>query len=764
MPHRSRFHSHFRSRLRFHLSLRLHSCASSPSRSCSRLSSRLRLHSDVSRATFPNASPKASPGPLSYASRNVFPHALSNAFLGALLLLLEISLPLFCMTSIASYASESKLADESRLASPGSRAGEISPETSELPSTSGAFFENFRNAPRSFTLMPFWFWNDALDDAEIVRQIADFEAHGVYGFVIHPRIGLPEDFGWTSPKLLAAMRVALTEARRRGMFVLLYDEGMYPSGSSAGQVAARNPRFAARGLFMKELADCEEEAPLNPEPLWDLIATRTRPNGKRIAIYERPSNGVIRGLHYLDEGSPQMREQLPPAGDILNPDAVACFQELVYERFFTEFGEFFGSTVVGIFTDEPSELGRNPERGVVPGNAGALLRVSQKLGYDFSPFLADLWFADEPESLDRRGAYYRALHQVLVETYYGTLAKWCEDHEIALCGHPANSNDMASESVFQIPGQDIVWRYLEPGPKALHGPHSTNAKVASSAMTNYGRSRNLNELYGAYGHDLTFEEVEWLARWTLVRGQNLLVPHAFYYSIRGPRHDERPPDVGPNSPWWDRFKPFADACRRLCWINSGKPIVHVAVLTDGVAAPDACCVPLFENQLDFNYVLLDQLLQNGSADENGLKLADMTYRALILPTMDDAVPEGFWESKTVKRLKEDGRLVAWNDSDPAEFVDRIRNLVAEIPNPDVVRLTGKNVAAMRMRQVLIDGTLCVLLFNEEDQPVSICLSNVPEGPRFWLDPQSGAFQKCESLENVAFQKFEMKLLAIPTTD
>ena len=56
----------------------------------------------------------------------------------------------------------------------------------------------FSDPHRSFSVMPFWFWNDTLDEAEIIRQIDDFEAHGVYGFVIHPRIGLPEHIGWLS--------------------------------------------------------------------------------------------------------------------------------------------------------------------------------------------------------------------------------------------------------------------------------------------------------------------------------------------------------------------------------------------------------------------------------------------------------------------------------------------------------------------------------------------------------------------------------------
>ncbi|MEI8247210.1 MAG: hypothetical protein WCI51_15365, partial [Lentisphaerota bacterium] len=57
-------------------------------------------------------------------------------------------------------------------------------------------------AGREFSIMPFWFWNDVLDEREIIRQIEDFEQHGVYGFVIHPRMGLPRSLGWMSPALL----------------------------------------------------------------------------------------------------------------------------------------------------------------------------------------------------------------------------------------------------------------------------------------------------------------------------------------------------------------------------------------------------------------------------------------------------------------------------------------------------------------------------------------------------------------------------------
>ena len=114
-------------------------------------------------------------------------------------------------------------------------------------------YRRFCDPPREFSVMPFWFWNDDLTEPELVRQMADFEAHGVFGFVIHPRVGLPRDIGWLSPRMIHFMHVAIEEAKKRQMYVVLYDEGMYPSGSSSGQVVARNPAHAARALAKIDL-------------------------------------------------------------------------------------------------------------------------------------------------------------------------------------------------------------------------------------------------------------------------------------------------------------------------------------------------------------------------------------------------------------------------------------------------------------------------------------------------------------------------------
>lgn len=103
--------------------------------------------------------------------------------------------------------------------------------------------DSFQNPSREFSQAPFWFWNDELSEKEILRQLKDFCDHGVYGFVIHPRVGLPKDTGWMSDKMIRYMRFAIEQAKGLNMWVVLYDEGMYPSGSASGQVVAEDPAF-----------------------------------------------------------------------------------------------------------------------------------------------------------------------------------------------------------------------------------------------------------------------------------------------------------------------------------------------------------------------------------------------------------------------------------------------------------------------------------------------------------------------------------------
>jgi len=621
---------------------------------------------------------------------------------------------------------------------------------------------DFINPPHEFSLMPFWFWNDTLRDEEILRQIADFEAHGVYGFVIHPRIGLPDNVKWLSPEMIHAMDVAIREASLKKMYVILYDEGMYPSGSSSGQVVARNPEYAARGLSKIDLKPGETPKLTGGQKLITII---NRPENKRIAIIDQPSGGNIRGLHYIGEGSRQMKEESPPAGDILNPDAVTCFMELVYDRYAKEFGKYFGTTVIGIFTDEPSPLGRGSARGIVPGNSSLLAQIKKILGYDITPFLTDLWYNDTPDSKKHRIDYNNAVNICLEENYYKRLGKWCMDHGISLMGHPAGSMDIGAEKYFQIPGQDLVWRYVEPGSKALEGQHSTVAKCASSAMLHLGLRRNLNELYGAYGHNLTYDEMLWLADWCFVRGQNFLIPHAFFYSVRGPRFDERPPDVGPNATWWNRYNEYADACRRLSWLNTGsKQVCDLAILCEDAYLPDKSAKICYQHQRDFNYLEIRHLWEDAKTDSKGIHIAGMNYGLVIIDSLSIIPPEAI---SSLKALAMNGRLIINKHADfsslfkGAKLYQTPDNLVEVIDKeiiPDLSLTTPSE--DIRYRHVVKETGNYYIIFNEGSNVVSSKLRITTKGNRQLLNPATAEAINLGADENVSFKPHELKIVMV----
>lgn len=616
------------------------------------------------------------------------------------------------------------------------------------------FLKNWTNPPREFSQAPFWFWNDDLSEAEIARQLQDFCEHGVYGFVIHPRVGLPKDIGWMSEKMIYFMRFAIQEAARKQMWVVLYDEGMYPSGAASGQVVAENPAYRPRGLFAIDLDETkpgEEKSGFRLDQNGEIMLAedqklitivKRRTNQHRIAILERfiqPGYSLIRGLHFLAENpsrredKKEVAEEMPPLADILNPEAMNCFIKLVYQRYFDEFGEYFGKTIKAIFTDEPSYFGKRAEKGAIPGNALVLNFVNEFLKENFSVFLPALWYDDEPGAEIIRKKYYQALKARLEETYYQPISKWCQAHQIALTGHPADPDDIGQLRYFQMPGQDIVWRYIEPNkPSALEGSQSTQAKCASSAMIHLGRRRNSNEYCGAYGHNFSFEEMKWLANWLLIRGCNLLYPHAFYYSVRGPRIDERPPDVGPNNSWWDQFKPFADATSRLCWLNTdSQHICEVAILGLNDYLPWKAAKVLFQNQIDFNYLEARHLWEDANVTSGGIFLAGMNYRALII---EIEPPQR--ANPAIKKLEQSGRIIYWQENMAVEqFLSAVENLITKDitlkpENPDI-----------RIRHVKKDSYHWYLLFNEGEQAFSAEIEFAVKGPVFLMDTVSSKMER-----------------------
>lgn len=473
---------------------------------------------------------------------------------------------------------------------------------------------------REYSPVPFWFWNGDLTEAEIRRQMADFRAHGVWGVIPHARVPLPESIGFLTERWIQCIGVCLDEARQHGMTVWLYDEGMYPSGSAGGRVARANPEYRCQALVRLPRGAFELPSPWEGHPEGVVAEDQ---EFQYVRIY---TNGQIRGMGY---GPP------PLASDLLNPEATACFLREGYDPYWERFREYFGSTVRGIFTDEPHFLGRGGRPGMVPWT-GSFLRFFREFhGWDLLPRLPALW-TEDPDGEGVRRAYRDARDALMDRAYYAPLSRWCEERGIALLGHPSGYGELAHLRFFQLPGQDVVWRQVTPEPWKGGGPDSVLGKISSSAAHTYGRARNCNELYGAYGWELTAAEMKWLADWLMVRGVDMLIPHAFYYTLEGEAKHERPPDVGPGNQWWPFYRLYADYVTRVCsLIGSGRHVSDIAVYDQGNETGPRLGYWLLQLQRDFDYVERGLLEADTCTAAGGeLRLENTSYHVLVLDAVE----------------------------------------------------------------------------------------------------------------------------------
>jgi hypothetical protein len=291
------------------------------------------------------------------------------------------------------------------------------------------------------------------------------------------------------------------------------------------------------------------------------------------------------------------------------------------------------------------------------------------------------------------------------------------------------------------------------------------AKCASSAMLHLGLRRNANELYGAYGHNLSYDEMEWLADWCFVRGQNFLIPHAFFYSIRGPRFDERPPDVGPNATWWKKYKEYADACRRLSWLNTdSKQICDLAILSEATFLPDKSARICYQHQHDFNYLELRHLWEDAKVDSKGIHIAGMNYGIIVIDSLSDIPQKAL---PLLKKLARNGRLIINGNSvysslfRGAIVYKTADNFIKALDNktsPDIYLTTPSE--DIRYRHVVKGSDNYYIVFNEGPGEVSTKLKLGAKGNRQLLNPVTAEAFNLNEDEAISFKPHELKIIRV----
>ncbi|UCC69154.1 MAG: hypothetical protein JSV79_04345, partial [Armatimonadota bacterium] len=319
---------------------------------------------------------------------------------------------------------------------------------------------SFRNPGSEWRGAPFWSWNDELDPEEIREQVREMKRAGLGGFFMHSRIGLVTPYmsgGW-----MECIAAAVEEAREQGMQAWLYDEDRWPSGFGGGLVVGSDPDFAMKYLELAAPGSGQEHRFAVQREGGQVRSYR------RLSLEEEP--GPTEELQEFRAGAAPASAWFNdlPYTDNMNPDAVNAFIKACYAPYRRRFGEEFGGTIPGIFTDEPNifSLHNMPPGERIPWTGRLPAEFLRRRGYDLLERLPEL-FSASPAGFKTRHDYYRTVTELFSEAYCKQLGEWCERNSLELTGHmlceqefeqeiPVGGAAMPSLAYMQRPGIDIL--------------------------------------------------------------------------------------------------------------------------------------------------------------------------------------------------------------------------------------------------------------------------------------------------------------------
>lgn len=592
--------------------------------------------------------------------------------------------------------------------------------------------KEFANPSSEYRLAPFWFLNRDLKDEELKRQIKEMHDKGVDGFILHARHGLLTPY--LSEEWFERIRTCIETAKRLGMKVYLYDENNWPSANADGKIVAENPSFRMSGVFMTHRIDVKAG---------DKISFKIDKMDELIAVVAYPlKDGEVEGFYYsglllndnvkddiLEWEAPPTTDFriyvfsrrfltsglfFGPAVDTLNPDAIRRFLELTHEEYAKRFKDEFGSTIWGIFTDEPA-MDYNPQEAI-PWTPRLPALFERQHGYSLYNALPALFEDLGPLTPMVRAHFRDTATEAYVEAFFKQIYEFCDKVNLNFVGHVLSEGELYLHTRHQgdffrgarymhFGGVDFLCELTWPQEGALWGLNNlVGPKFASSAAHLLEKPRVMSEAFGlASQWGISLSTLKWLTDWQIALGVNLIMPHAFYYSIQGFRKWECPPDEFYRTPFWKYYKKFADYVARLCYLFShGNHIADVALLypvksmwatinpkptaeTEKIVAGfNKISEALLRIGFDYDYLSEEILQQRGLFQRGLIWIMDETcsdvleeYKVLIIPTTTMLS----WETAELieEYLEEGGKVIALGSLPHTSFeVGEDKELLAKL--------------------------------------------------------------------------------------
>lgn len=410
--------------------------------------------------------------------------------------------------------------------------------------------QDFQQPGRDHRPIPFWSWNEDLKPEELRRQIEEMGKAGLGGYFMHARSGLKLDY--LGEDWFSCIETGIQKGKELGLHAWIYDEEGWPSGFAGGIVTDMSPAYHAKFMVLEEYDD------------WAALE-----EDQMLAVYllhrDNSFEPVEKNTAICKEGEKLLavrRKTQRYYIDVMSHEAVDAFLSVTHQRYYEKYGEHFGETMQGFFTDEPrftcNKFGELAWSDTMPEEF--MLRYE----YSILDVLPLLWRA-YPGYEKVRYDYWRAANDLFVTNYMKNIYDWCEKHSCKVTGHI-----MMEESIFgqmtstggvmpfyeyeHIPGIDWLRRRIE---------SPVIGKQVGSVACQLGKKQVLTESFALAGWNVSFEELKWIMEWQYVNGVNLLCQHLEAYSLKGSRKRDYPPSLFLQQSWWDEYKSFNDYVARL---------------------------------------------------------------------------------------------------------------------------------------------------------------------------------------------------------
>jgi hypothetical protein len=360
----------------------------------------------------------------------------------------------------------------------------------------------FKAPPAEYRGHAMWNFNlTSLNENAIVSGIQEMAKLNYGGFFIEaggrPQPG--QGVAFLSDEYFRFYKLALEEAKKQGLEVILYDDYAFPTGTVGGQMASQFPQYAAKNLNMAEKditgpASVELAIPqgiyvgsvMMNRDTFELVDVSDRKTQDRL-VCQAPAGSWKAMAFYLTEGKAKVV-------DYLDETAMTKFISMTYQKYQDNFGSYFGNLIKQTFYDEPSM--HHADRMWTP-NFNSYFQ--SKYGYSPMKYYPALWYDIGPQTAAARNALFGFRAELFGTHFIKRLNDWCAEHHLIFGGHldqeePLNPTPLNGDllKVFQYqsaPTVDDIWWY---------GRSNPSYKIVTSAAFNYDHPIARAETYAAY--------------------------------------------------------------------------------------------------------------------------------------------------------------------------------------------------------------------------------------------------------------------------